>query len=224
MNFDLSSIQDISEEELVGHPNPVGHLGTPGVTEPFRGQCLCCAHPQRFLLERRIVREISTQPDAQIPGAATLTEEFIDDLACEFGLSPEELLHHAEFHMSVKPGQGSLENRLNLTEATTLIDALYDGMATIDHVGHIIRDLGADRLPRVLSKEMVDLYTGTQNALRGHVDMLAKLDAQVNGTKDQTSSSLDALTAVIAASQQAALESAGVTPQTPCESETAHEQ
>lgn len=171
------------------------------------GTCLCCLHPQRYLLERRLLREISGHlPEDD--GSTLLSAEFVDDLSLEFGVSPEEILHHADFHMTVRPGQQTLETKTNLTEATLLTDALYDGIATIDHVGKIIRGLGEDRLSRVLSKEIVDLYVGTQKAVRDHVDALARLDAQINGTKDQSSASLDALTAVIAASQQAALEQA----------------
>lgn len=187
-------------------------------------RCLCCAHPQRYILERRISRELSTQSRShaqknsqanQDDFTVELAAEFIDDLALEFGVSEEEIFKHAELHMSVKPGQQSLEDRLNLNEATLSADALYEGMATLDHVGKLLRtQTEGTQLMRILSKELVDLYVGTHKAVQGHIAQLAALDAQLNGTKDNSSAGLDALTAVIAASQQAMLVGAEPTIET----------
>lgn len=200
MNNIYFGMSPVATDEADTSPQPVRSQQTP--QPPEFATCLCCMHPQRYILERRISREVSSSSSEE----AILSEEFLEDMALEFGIGPEEILHHADFHMSVKPGQQSFEIKTNLIEASALTDALYDGMATVDYLGRIIRNQSPEHLTRVLSKEIVDLYTNAQRAVRDHVDLLAKLDSQINGTKDTTSSSLDALTAVIAASQQAALE------------------
>lgn len=198
MGLENLSLAALPDEE------PTPQVGVE-VLETSYGTCLCCAHPQRYILERRLTREMATQP-TNPQGDPMLSEEFIEDLALEFDLSPEEIMHHADFHMSVKPGQTSLETKCDLQEATILTDTLYDSVATIDHVGKIIRNMDSGTLSRALSKEIVDLYTNAQRAARDSVELLMKMDAQMNGTRDQASTSLDALTAVIAASQQALLE------------------
>lgn len=238
-------------------PTNVGESITPMPTSAPTlgpGRCICCSHPQRYLLERRVTRELATLPIAspsvpkyfadsqQLPSqlsqpqlqqpqlpdddAIAIDPDFIDDTAMEFGVTPEELLHHMEYHMSVKPGAGqtqSLEVRASTQEASLVADALYDGLATLAHVGGIIRRLGDDRLPRVLSKEMVDLYTNAQRAVRDQTELLLRMDAQFNGTRDTSTTGLDALAAVIQASQQAALEANHLegekvppSPTTPC--------
>lgn len=146
-------------------------------------KCGICEHPKRDEIEAAMLN--SGDPEA---------------VAREFDVDAAELKQH-----SVMCGEkDSIARRLKLREADLLEEVTSEYMGTLKAMGKRLRALsdtdsgfyGEEQdimCAKLMTKPMVDLYTGVGGELRQTIRTMAELDKLLNGESDTSSSGLNAL-------------------------------
>lgn len=156
--------------------------------------CAVCMHPHREEIEMALLK---MSPENSV--------EILEKCSEAFGVSIEDLQHHALFHTSFdcSSGSDSIVRQIKMREADMLAAMAADQLATVKAVGKRIRrfadtvDEEDVRFEKTLTKPMVDLYNGAGDGLRRTVQTLADVNQLLNGPKDEGLSGLAALAQVL---------------------------
>lgn len=159
--------------------------------------CSICVHPQRVNIENALYKIT--------PENSELT---LERIAIEYDVPEADLRTHALFHtpFNFEPNGDSIVRQIKMREAEMLGQAALEYMTTMQVVGKRIRGYAQDdttdvKFEKLLTKPVVDLYIGSGDGLKGTVKALADVNQLLNGPKDDGSSGLAALAAVLNASK-----------------------
>ena len=161
--------------------------------------CVICKHARRA--------EIETALFKVSPDNAELT---MPRIASEFEVPEDALKTHALFHTSfnMEPSGDSIVRQIKMREADMLLATAMEQMATMQAVGKRIRgrletpDDEDVKFEKLLTKPVVELYTGTSAEVRRTIQSIADINQLLNGPKDDGANGLAALAAAIHGSRQ----------------------
>ena len=161
--------------------------------------CRICEHPQRTEIENALFKM-----------APNTANKILNKISEKYQVSIEDLQEHALFHTAFgcDPEEDSIVRQIKMREADMLAAVALDQLDTVKTVGKRIRRFATSsetddiRFEKTLTKPMVDLYTGSADALRKNIQAMADINQLINGPKDDGLSGLAALAQALDASRR----------------------
>lgn len=166
-------------------------------------ECAVCKSARREEIERNLFA---------VAPSETPTEE-LEKLAKEYNVEVSDLQRHALFHSPLGCGtHDSIVRQIKMREADMLAEATADYMSTLKLVGDKIRTSASydDGMgfSRAITKPIVELYTGCGAEMRNNVRVIADINQQLNGPKDEGTAGLRALAEALTSSRKNGCEDA----------------
>ena len=164
--------------------------------------CPICKHEHRIEIEAALFKVSPENAELTVPR-----------IASEFNVPEDALKSHALFHTSfnLEPNGDSIVRQIKMREADVLLATAMEQMNTMQAVGKRIRgrletsDDEDVKFEKLLTKSVVELYTGTSAEVRHSIKALADINQLLNGPKDDGTSGLVALAAAIHGSRAPAI-------------------
>lgn len=165
--------------------------------------CAICKHAHRVEIEAALFKVSPDNAELTMPR-----------IASEFEVPEDALKTHALFHTSfnMEPNGDSIVRQIKMREADMLLATAMEQMSTMQAVGKRIRgrletpDDEDIKFEKLLTKPVVELYTGTSAEVRRTIQSIADINQLLNGPKDDGTCGLAALAAAIHGSRQPAKE------------------
>ena len=165
--------------------------------------CVICKHAHRVEIEAALFKVSPDNAELTMPR-----------IASEFEVPEDALKTHALFHTSfnMEPNGDSIVRQIKMREADMLLATAMEQMSTMQAVGKRIRgrletpDDEDVKFEKLLTKPVVELYTGTSAEVRRTIQSIADINQLLNGPKDDGTSGLAALAAAIHGSRAPAIE------------------